>query len=60
MVEVVRLSDLTFRMRRKGGKLPEFFKCDGNFDAVGSLGCVEVYVGGWACRRHDSCWDLVF
>lgn len=26
---------------------PEFFEGDGDFDAVGCLGCVEVYIGGF-------------
>lgn len=26
---------------------PEFFEGDGNLDAIGSLGCVEIDIGGF-------------
>ena len=42
-----------------GGKviLPKFFKGYGDFDAIGRLGGVEVYVRGFARGRHGN--DLV-
>lgn len=37
----------------RGGE-PEFFKSDGDFYAVGSLGCVEIDIGGFLGQRHGG------
>lgn len=42
---------------KRGGVLPEFFKRYGDFDAIGRLGCVEMYVGGSGRGGHGD--DLV-
>ena len=40
--------------------LPEFFKGNGDFDPVGGLGRVEVYVGGFARGGgHAGGGDLI-
>ena len=44
------------RCERRGG-LPKFFKGYGDFDAIGRLRGVEVYIGGSACGGHGD--DLV-
>ena len=45
VVEVAVLCDVGRREERWGE--PEFFEGDGDFDAIGGLGCVEVYIGGF-------------
>ena len=41
-------------LRREKGAKPEFFESDGDLNAVRSLSCVKVDVGGLLGWRHDA------
>ena len=43
----------------EGLNLPEFLKSNGDFDPVGCLGRVEVYVWGFARGRGHRGGDLI-
>ena len=41
-------------LRRGKGAKPKFFESDRDLNAIRSLGCVEVDVGGFLGWRHDA------
>ena len=44
-------------LSREEDGIPEFFKCDGDFDAIRSLGGVKIDVWAFVGRRH--CGNLL-
>ena len=40
-------------LRREKGAKPKFFQGDGDLNAIRSLSCIEVDVGGFLGWRHD-------